>query len=238
MASPQREHGYTAIANEIMDALSKYRIPGEKRQVLDYILRMTYGYNRKQITVSYSKISIATHLHRQAVKRSVSWLKDNLVLKIVPAGTKNSTRIAQTFVFNKDYEEWKQIEKKKSGNKNSTSFGNKNSTRDPITPIIVKTKKKSDFLNFDLFWENYPIKVGKKKARQTWDKLKKKNELPAIDKIIKAIKNQKAEKEYLQSQNKFCPEWKHPTTWLNNGCWDDEVKIPNNALPGYIYSAK
>lgn len=37
MAEPQKENGYTPIANEIMDALCRIRIPGEERQVLDCI---------------------------------------------------------------------------------------------------------------------------------------------------------------------------------------------------------
>jgi len=23
----------------------------------------------------------------------------------------------------------------------------------------------------------------------------------------------------------FCPEWKHPSTWLNQKCWEDEVNL-------------
>ena len=46
MANPQKENGYIMIANEIMEALAKYRIPGEQRQCLDVILRKTYGYDR------------------------------------------------------------------------------------------------------------------------------------------------------------------------------------------------
>ena len=236
MASPQREHGYTAIANEIMDALAKYRVPGEKRQVLDYILRNTYGYNRKQVRVSYSEIAKGTSLHRQAVKKAMKWLMGNLVLKKVPVGTQNGTRTKQIFEFNKNYDEWEQVKKKISGPNNGTSSVVNNGTRSQIAPIIVKTKKKSD--DFIFFWEIYPNKKNKKGAKKIWDRLVKNKELPPIEDILTAVKDQIAEKEYLKSQNKFCPDWKHPTTWLNNGCWDDVVQKPDSALPGYIYSAK
>jgi phage replication O-like protein O len=46
--SPQKEHGYTPIANEIYDAFVRTRISGEARQVLDCIIRKTYGYNKKE----------------------------------------------------------------------------------------------------------------------------------------------------------------------------------------------
>ena len=47
MANPQKENGYTSIANDIVEALAGIRIPGEARQCLDVILRKTYGWNKK-----------------------------------------------------------------------------------------------------------------------------------------------------------------------------------------------
>jgi phage replication O-like protein O len=301
MASPQREHGYTAIANEIMEALARFRIPGEQHQCLDHILRMTYGWNRKEAKISLSDFAKATNIQRTHVYRALKNLQEKKLINV----TKKGNRETITYEFNKNYEEWVALPKKitgkgrepilkrhcyvcnfkdalekhhitpvseggsnrienkinlcpnchtlihkgkytkkdllslkintetvtKKGDKTVTKKGNEGKP----PPIIVKTIKKSE--NFDLFWKNYPIKKGKKKAREIWDRLKKKNELPGIDKIISAIGEQTSEREYLQSNGKFCAEWKNPTTWLNQGCWDDEVKIPNESLPGYIYTA-
>ena len=55
MANPQKENGYTAIANEIMEALCRHRIPGEDRQVLDVIFRKTYGFNKIEDYISLSQ---------------------------------------------------------------------------------------------------------------------------------------------------------------------------------------
>jgi len=57
MKSPQTENGYIKIANELWDALTGIRIPGEVRQVLDYIFRKTYGYNKKILVTSGSYVS-------------------------------------------------------------------------------------------------------------------------------------------------------------------------------------
>jgi phage replication O-like protein O len=217
MANPQRENGYTAIANEIMEALARYRIPGEKRQVLDYLLRMTYGFNRKQVEISYGEIAEATGIHRQNVKRALDWLYSKRITGVI----KTDYRAKKVYEFNKNYEDWVPFEKKKGVIKSDYKSVIKTDAEDKVAPFIVKTKKKSK--NFDLFWKNYPIKKNKKKAREIWCRLKKKNELPDIDKVLKAIKDQIAEKQNLQDNGKFCPEWKHPTTWLNNGCWDDET---------------
>jgi hypothetical protein len=40
---------------------------------------------------------------------------------------------------------------------------------------------------------------------------------------LQSIANQKEEKQILCDSGLFCPEWKHPTTWLNQGCWNDEA---------------
>ena len=81
MANPQKENGYTAIANEIMEALMKYRIPGEKMQVLLCVIRMTYGFvGRRDVELSNNKIAQLTGLKRQNVIRSLSWLESKLIL--------------------------------------------------------------------------------------------------------------------------------------------------------------
>lgn len=228
MASPQREHGYTAIANEIMDALAKYRIPGEKRQVLDYILRKTYGYNRKQAELSYGEISKGTGIKRQNVQRAVAWLYSKQITSVLKTEYTNK----QVYEFNKNYDEWITIQRKKPVLKTEYKSVLQSDAEAKSLPIIVKTKKKSE--NFNLFWSAYPMKKGKKKAEEIWIRLEKKKELPPIGDILAAIKNQKLEKQHLQNNGKFCPEWKNPTTWLNQGCWEDEVDLPKSDLPAYI----
>ena len=84
--------------------------------------------------------------------------------------------------------------------------------------------------DFDLFWSHYPYKKGKIYAEKCFERAKKKG-MPPVDTLIDAIHNQIKEKSYLKSQNKFCPEWKNPSTWLNQGCWQDECVLPDRAKP-------
>lgn len=51
---------------------------------------------------------------------------------------------------------------------------------------------------------------------------------PDLVKCLEAIERQKKEKDELVRSGKFCPEWKHPATWLNKGCWEDEVSATDN----------
>jgi len=71
------------------------------------------------------------------------------------------------------------------------------------------------------FWEAYPIKVGKFYCWKIWNKISKHR--PPTDTILSAIEAQKEHKKMLKTTGQFCPEWPHPSTWLNQGRWEDEV---------------
>ena len=81
MASPQIENGYTPIANEIMDALARTRIPGEVRQVLDYIFRKTYGWNKKEDVIPMSQFVKSTGLKKPNICRALSKLITMCIIK-------------------------------------------------------------------------------------------------------------------------------------------------------------
>lgn len=65
---------------------------------------------------------------------------------------------------------------------------------------------------FDAFWAAYPRRVAKGHARAAFDKAIRKT---TLEKMLSAIA------DYIR----FKPEridFKHPATWLNGECWDDE----------------
>jgi len=71
-------------------------------------------------------------------------------------------------------------------------------------------------MTFDEFWVLYPRKVGKHKAKQTWERLRL--SAPDLHRIRVALSWQVphwAESGTLQ----YVP---HPTTWLNGRRWEDE----------------
>lgn len=71
---------------------------------------------------------------------------------------------------------------------------------------------------FNTFWAAYPRKVGKKTAQAAWAKIKN----PDIDLILDAISKQKKTIQWTKEKGSFIP---HPTTWLNQERWNDEVDI-------------
>ena len=81
----------------------------------------------------------------------------------------------------------------------------------------IEKKIDIEIKNFDRFYEIYPIHKSKESARKIFDKINPDEEL--INKMIEAIELQKQEKQIKAKSGKFCPEWKHPSTWLNQRCW-------------------
>jgi len=69
------------------------------------------------------------------------------------------------------------------------------------------------------FYSAYPLKKSKAQAFKSWKKLK-----PDLGVCLSAIQSQMIEKSFLKAEKKFCPEWKHPSTWLNQQCWEDEIQ--------------
>lgn len=106
MASPQVENGYTKIANELLEALAKIRIPGEARQVLDVICRRTYGFNKKYDAISLSQFNLATGLKKVAVCKAIQKLT---FLNLI---TQKGNDTSKTYSINKDFETWKPLPKK------------------------------------------------------------------------------------------------------------------------------
>ena len=85
--------------------------------------------------------------------------------------------------------------------------------------------------DFEQFWSHYPNKKGKLAAQKKFITLQKSKQLPDVDTLIRSIHEQIKEKKYLQGQNQFCPPWKHPSTWLNQGCWTDVCILPPERKP-------
>lgn len=102
MANPQKEDGYTAIANEIMDALCKIRIPAAERSVLDAILRKTYGWNKCEDELSMGQIAEMTGIKRPNVARALKYLAERKFILVI----RDDNSKCNILKFNKNYEQW------------------------------------------------------------------------------------------------------------------------------------
>lgn len=105
MANPQAENGHVDIANEIVEALARYRLSGQEWQVIWVILRKTWGWHKKRDRLSLGYIARMTLMKRPAVARAIKKLVNKGVIK------KDNSYI-NIYMFNKNYETWKTVIKK------------------------------------------------------------------------------------------------------------------------------
>jgi len=101
MASPQKENGFTAIANEILERLVNTPLLGAEFQVVWCIIRKTYGYQKKQDVISLSQFQKATGVSRPTIVKTLKNLQSRkMIVKICLPDEKIA------FSFNKNYDEW------------------------------------------------------------------------------------------------------------------------------------
>lgn len=101
MANPQKENGYTAISNEIIEHLIQIHLSPNQWQVILCILRKTYGYNKKIDYIANFQISEATGLHKSHVSRALCLLE---MMNLI-------TRKGKYIGIQKDWERWRKLSK-------------------------------------------------------------------------------------------------------------------------------
>ena len=90
-----------------------------------------------------------------------------------------------------------------------------------VSPTQVKLRedkisKEKDGHLFDIFWKVYPKKVNKREAQSRW----KNKKLPPIKELLEILEKQKQTEQWKKDGGKFIP---HPSTWLNQERWEDEI---------------
>lgn len=99
------------------------------------------------------------------------------------------------------------------------------------TPIVPKGTTKiapvSYSKEFQEFWEAWPAghKTGKDAARLAFDRAKARSGLDGkfVQTVLSAIEKQKHSRKWQEGYIK------NPATWLNQGCWNDEVEDASQA---------
>lgn len=69
--------------------------------------------------------------------------------------------------------------------------------------------------DFEKFWEVYPRKEGKQKARAAFEKV-----TVSLDVLLKAVEQQKKSAQWCKDNGQFIP---HASTWLNGKRWEDQI---------------
>ena len=104
MASPQKENGYTAIANELLEVIYKSKLSSTKISIILLIARYTYGFNRKEKNLSTTFIATGVCRDRRSVQRDILELIELNILISKGSNDLGKTRILG---INKNYDQWK-----------------------------------------------------------------------------------------------------------------------------------
>lgn len=100
MASPQTENGYTKIANELYDAILKWKFSGYEYRILIFIIRKTYGWDKKEDWIALSQFQEATGIQISHICRTLNLLeKQNII-------TKGGSKYKPKYGVQKDYDKW------------------------------------------------------------------------------------------------------------------------------------
>ena len=75
---------------------------------------------------------------------------------------------------------------------------------------------------FDLFWSAYPRKVNKQGAWKAFQKV-----TVSVDVLLAALESHKKSSQWVKDGGSFIP---HPTTWLNQKRWEEEL-VPDKTTP-------
>ena len=112
-----------------------------------------------------------------------------------------------------------------NGSRNKANESNPEAIKDKGLRIKDKGDKNLALFEseFDRFWAEYPRKVAKSKAKAAFEKVMQKG--VSIEALLGALRIQKLSTQWTKDGGQFIP---HPTTWLNQERWEDEVDGGSN----------
>ena len=238
MTSPQLENGHTRIANEILEQVARHDFTGGELRILLVLWRQTYGYGKKSDAISIGQFEKKTGISRRGVFKCLNSLQGrNVIQKIATNSGPNEWR------YNKDSDAWGvnhsslvnqsarvnhsslvggEPQCTKGGEPECTHKRNKKRKKTPLPP-------KGGLDGFEEFYQHYPKKVGKGAARKAWKKIKPSKELVSV--ITASIQAQVKADHFRGTNGKLYEPL--PTTWLNQGRWEDEIQKPTEKKDKY-----
>lgn len=224
---PQVEDGYTRIANELLEQVMAAPFTLRELRVVMAVIRLTYGWNRKQARVTGGLLEKLTGIHATTCAKVLSSLieKDVIVRK---GGSRSPVSL------NKHTDEWKIEQPKRvipepltkrtdSGQNDLSDSGQNDLPSKDMKDITTADAVVNAQILRDAFEVFYNAGLPKKDRKRAEEKFKR---------TAKRLKRDPMEfAEFLASdigkrlaaeQQGF--ELLHPTTYLNNERWLDDIE--------------
>lgn len=105
MANPQKENGYTPVANEILERMSSVDVSGGAMRVLMVIIRKTYGFHKKKDAIALSQFVKATNYGKRNVIYILQELEAKGIIR-VERQERDGAKLPSEYSLNKDYDTW------------------------------------------------------------------------------------------------------------------------------------
>lgn len=228
MAAPQLEDGHLKIANELFEALVLAPLSKREYKVILAVIRKTYGYNKKFDVISMWWIASMTGIKRGHVAATAAELVRRKILIRKDGEVRHGQSVFMVGI-NKNYTEWTVPKTDPAQNRTGPETGTEPYPKQVRIPYPKRDTYKDNKDNkdniarsFDQFYSAYPRKAGKKHALKAFARLKPDDALLSL--MLSAIEKQKQARAEKERRGIWVPELKHPATWINGGCWEDEVE--------------
>lgn len=241
--SPQLEDGYVRIANELFDALLRFKPTGRQWAVLMAVIRKTYGFGKKVDDISASQIGAICDVSRNHVTETLHQLHEMNVI------TLERGSYGMLVGVNKHHREWKKpatspgkglvpkvdSPSPKSGqalvpkvdrsivpNRDTQKTTFQKTTSKDNTNIAQSRDCADDA--FEKFWEAFDYKKGRKKARETFiaKRAKQGNKDEWLERVLLAAMCEARRRPSLVTKG-GTP--KFAQGWLNDERYEDEDLI-------------
>ena len=127
--------GFVRIHYAILEQLAIGDFSSREYACILHLLRMTYGFNRKECTLSYGDFAGATNIDRTAaIKTLRSLVARNIVIKV-----DGDAYHAATWSFNKYFEQWQTSVKTTTSVETTTSQIDTTPSVETTTSLVVET---------------------------------------------------------------------------------------------------
>lgn len=263
LVSPQLENGYTRIANELLDAMIAARLTARQWAVVMAVIRKTYGFNKKHDDIGLGQLASMTGIDKANLSRAVRELSDRNIISRSAGDHGHNLGINKNFSqwgLSKGQPVADSATRCQKSNplvadsatppvaerattKDNPSKDNYQKIKDipssqaagALTARVAKPTGKAAMTadqrdRFGRFYAAYPRKTGRQDAERAFAKINPDDDLLA--EILAALAREKAAGKHADRQY-----IKHPATWLNKGCWTDEIQTEYTAAQRAVIEA-
>jgi len=217
----QVENGkFTRIVNPLIMELVKVKFKGCGLAVILYIIRKTYGFQKKTDKISLSQFTKDLGRSRNTIISALKEVQDMNIVVLVKQG--NNTGECNEWMINKYFNTWKLVqhtalvqhtELVQSSDKPSAVEAPNLVQQSAHTKEITKEITKETIMRFEDFWLIYPKKVGKQKCNELWNKICEEDRKLIKEDIPKRLKDRKWTEGFI----------KDPERYIKSRQWEDEI---------------